>query len=234
MTVYVGAQHRACNHCGTSLEMFHPKRQTCSNACMVADWKARNQERVREQRERELEKKRNNRKAPTPIPCAGCSTMVQPPKRHCPDCVAVSSRRYSLESARRKHNDSPRQCGECQATFIPVYGDKRRTYCSDACLHKACKRTSRLRGKARKRSATVERVNPNRVFARDGWRCHLCGKAADATKRGTYHPNAPELDHILPLSKGGEHSYANTACAHRKCNAAKSDRIIGQPSLFAA
>jgi 5-methylcytosine-specific restriction endonuclease McrA len=72
------------------------------------------------------------------------------------------------------------------------------------------------------------------VFARDGWLCHICGGRTDKARRGTYHPNAPELDHIVPLAKGGAHSYANTACAHRKCNAAKSDTIMGQPSLLAA
>jgi 5-methylcytosine-specific restriction endonuclease McrA len=32
------------------------------------------------------------------------------------------------------------------------------------------------------------------------------------------------IDHIKPLSKGGEHSYANTALAHYGCNARKRDR----------
>ena len=113
------------------------------------------------------------------------------------------------------------------------------TYCSSDCADRSeasreAKRTARLKGKARKRAATVESVNPTRVFERDGWLCHLCGGKTDRAKRGTYHPKAPELDHIVPLAKGGAHSYANTACAHRKCNAAKSDKIMGQPSLLAA
>lgn len=88
--------------------------------------------------------------------------------------------------------------------------------------------------KAKQRGATVERVDSIKVFERDGWVCHLCHKVTMKDKRGTLHPRAPELDHIIPISKGGEHSYANTACSCRRCNAEKSDKIIGQPSLLAA
>lgn len=131
----------------------------------------------------------------------------------------------------------------CLACASPI-GAKRAkvsttAYCSSRCVqtqphYTEFKRTARLKGKARKRAATVESVSPARVFERDGWICHLCGGKTLKDKRGTYHPKAPELDHIVPLSKGGEHSYRNTACAHRKCNAAKSDTIMGQPSLLAA
>lgn len=88
--------------------------------------------------------------------------------------------------------------------------------------------------KAKQRGVTVERVDPIKVFERDGWVCHLCHKVTLKDQRGTLHSRAPELDHIIPISKGGEHSYANTACSCRRCNAEKSDKIIGQPSLLAA
>ena len=44
-------------------------------------------------------------------------------------------------------------------------------------------------------------------------------------------PLSPELDHIHPVSKGGAHSYANTQCLCRQCNAGKSDSLgwIGIP-----
>lgn len=96
------------------------------------------------------------------------------------------------------------------------------------------KRTRRSMERAQVKAAKVEHVDPFKVFDRDGWRCHLCGCKTPKDKRGTYHPKAPELDHIVPLSKGGEHSYRNTACACRQCNASKSDKILGQPSLLAA
>jgi len=136
-----------------------------------------------------------------------------------------------------------RATAPCLACALPIGAKRARVsttaYCSVKCVqtqphYAESKRVARLKGKARKRAATVESVSPTRVFERDGWMCHLCGGKTLKDKRGTYHPKAPELDHIVPLSKGGEHSYRNTACAHRKCNAAKSDTIMGQPSLLAA
>jgi 5-methylcytosine-specific restriction endonuclease McrA len=35
-----------------------------------------------------------------------------------------------------------------------------------------------------------------------------------------------ELDHIVPLSRGGKHSIGNTTTACRSCNASKSDRLL--------
>jgi 5-methylcytosine-specific restriction endonuclease McrA len=34
------------------------------------------------------------------------------------------------------------------------------------------------------------------------------------------------LDHVVPLSRGGEHSYANVQVAHPFCNLSKGPRLI--------
>jgi len=103
-------------------------------------------------------------------------------------------------------------------------------HCSAACGElgrKAVKAASRLIDKARRRDATVESVNPLKVFKRDGWVCYLCGCETPQAFRGTYEPNAPEVEHVVPLSKGGEHSYANTRCACRACNSIKGSSLPG-------
>lgn len=50
------------------------------------------------------------------------------------------------------------------------------------------------------------------VFARDDYRCQYCGERADS------------IDHVLPRSRGGEHSWENVAAACRPCNLTKRDR----------
>lgn len=70
--------------------------------------------------------------------------------------------------------------------------------------------------RARKRNAFVERVNRKRVFNRAGGICGICSKPID----GGF-----EIDHILPLSKGGEHSYGNCQPAHPSCNRRKGAKI---------
>lgn len=121
---------------------------------------------------------------------------------------------------------------------IPKYGTKPRCQpCADRLALEARRRSRRKRKameRARRKGSCYESVDPFKVFERDGWRCHLCGCKTHKAKRGSIHPKAPELDHIIPLSKGGDHSYTNTACSCRACNHAKGNKIIGQPSLFAA
>lgn len=56
------------------------------------------------------------------------------------------------------------------------------------------------------------------VFKRDGFTCHYCNEfAKDLT-----------LDHIVPVSKGGNNAFDNLITACRKCNAMKADKPITQ------
>ena len=87
-------------------------------------------------------------------------------------------------------------------------------------LDKRCDHEARRR--ALKRGAPAERIYRAVVFERDAGRCHLCGKKV----RGKWH-----LDHIVPLSQGGEHSYRNVAVAHPACNLRKHTKRIGQLRL---
>jgi 5-methylcytosine-specific restriction endonuclease McrA len=124
------------------------------------------------------------------------------------------------------------KCPECGGNMP---GDRRRLYCSSACTRAVNKRVNRARDYAANALGRLkgERApDPFKVFERDGWRCHLCLKPTRKDKRGTNHDRAPELDHIIPLAKGGAHTYANTACSCRKCNRWKRDTVIGQPSLL--
>lgn len=219
-------QRHACEGCGV---IFKPKRAGRSRFCTrECAFKAQSCGAVRRKAQERVREVRH---------CSDCGVVVHRRGR-CAPCAVAHTKESARVSAKAKAEAAfvpeQRVCTECFAPFSTVYGLKLRRYCSMSCGKKAGKRAARAKGKARKRAATVESVNPTRVFMRDGWLCHLCGGKTDRTRRGTYHPKAPELDHIVPLAKGGAHSYANTACAHRSCNAAKSDTIMGQPSLLAA
>lgn len=127
-------------------------------------------------------------------------------------------------------------CLNCGAAFDRRQAGGSMHMCSDACKTTAAQRAKRIARKKRKaieRGATVGRnVDPLVVFERDGWRCQICRRKTPRDKRGSYHKNAPELDHIMPLSLGGEHSYRNTQCLCRSCNAEKSNTPMGQLSLL--
>lgn len=121
------------------------------------------------------------------------------------------------------------RCDLCRATATER--NKHRAKFSEA--SKVAKRTAKARRKAIERGTHAERFDPFEIFERDRWRCHLCGCKTPKRLRGTYQDRAPELDHIVPLSKGGQHTRTNTACSCRKCNHAKGGRPLGQLRLVA-
>lgn len=179
----------------------------------------------------------SKRKQSEPIVFQSCTECGSPVQRKgaitCGrGCGNIRTKRLIREATKAKAVDRQFACHTCEQACVAPYGDKRSRFCSAACAGIAGRRVRKQKERARLKAAYVECVDPIKVFERDGWRCHLCGRHTPRKLRGSYRPNAPELDHIVPLSVGGDHSYRNTACACRACNGAKGAKIIGQPSLF--
>lgn len=86
-------------------------------------------------------------------------------------------------------------------------------------------RRSRRNRRARKRNAYSEPYTLAEVAKTDRNRCGICGGRVDPKLK---HPNpkSASLDHIVPLSKGGEDTKANIQLAHLACNLAKGATII--------
>ena len=166
--------------------------------------------------------------------CCECNSVFvarQPAARTCSaHCRVQWLRRLWTEKA-IQHDDRdrrPRDCAECGKSFVPMYGDKLRKFCSGKCMKKHTGRMSKATRRARKRAGIVDSIDPIAVFQRDGWRCQLCGLKTPRARRGTIHPDAPELDHIVPLALGGDHVWHNVQCACRKCNSEKGASARGQ------
>lgn len=157
-------------------------------------------------------------------------------------CSSECEKKYNCEQSYLRNKPKKalreRSCKECGRVFTPEYGDKRKGFCSKECSKKYSKRKYRKeygvnhRQRARHFGCGYEHVKITQVFERDKWHCQICHIKTPKNLKGTIKDNAPELDHIIPLSKGGEHSYRNTQCACRKCNIEKSNNIIGQIRLF--
>lgn len=87
-------------------------------------------------------------------------------------------------------------------------------------------------GRARmKRYGTKEKdptVTLDAVYRKFKGICALCGKKTDKTAIKGRHilRGYPTIDHIIPLSKGGSHTWDNVQLAHMACNAGKCDRVI--------
>jgi len=124
------------------------------------------------------------------------------------------------------------KCKGCGRLVELEYGEKKSVFCSEQCAKRYHHNSRRPKQRAEANGVYYEYVNPLKVFKRDGWKCQLCGKKLKPKDRGKFIDNAPELDHIIPWAKGGEHSYRNTQCTCRKCNGDKNDKELGQLRMF--
>jgi 5-methylcytosine-specific restriction endonuclease McrA len=98
---------------------------------------------------------------------------------------------------------------------------------------KLISRKANHKRRALKRNATIEEFSPIEVLERDNYICQICGIKTRPDFKNQFHPKYPNLDHVVPLSLGGEHSRKNTQCLCRQCNIEKSNTGTGdQLRLF--
>lgn len=122
-----------------------------------------------------------------------------------PDRVKASAR-ANYQRYREKHLEIRRRYCRENPEQIRDHNDKRRAM---------------LRG-----AAGAEKISRRRVWEREGGRCHICGERVPYEKA--------TLDHLIPLSKGGEHSYLNVRIAHGPCNSRRgAGRLPAQLFLVA-
>jgi hypothetical protein len=88
---------------------------------------------------------------------------------------------------------------------------------------KSVMRNKNYKRKSAKFGVGYEQFNPIDVFKRDGYRCQICKKKTRPDFKNVNHMLYPNLDHIISLSNGGEHSMRNTRCLCHQCNIIKSN-----------
>lgn len=150
------------------------------------------------------------------------------------DDARESSRKYQAAKFKLHRTNNPlplttHRCARCSVTFT-VRGASRQKFCSLRCSNSEHGGVHAQRAK-RFGAARDWTLKNQAVFERDKWRCQLCGQATPKRLRGSQQPNAPEVDHIIPLSAGGGHVWSNVQCACRDCNGKKGAKVLGQLRL---
>ena len=84
---------------------------------------------------------------------------------------------------------------------------------------------------ARRRRYLAERVGDNGISwksigDRDGWICHLCGWLVRQNAGTAYVPDGATVDHVIPIARGGTHTWDNVALAHRSCNVSRGAKDL--------
>lgn len=186
--------------------------------------------------------------------CFGCKQVEQDRHGHrfrtvvrilsCPLCGLKFSRK---ETARTKnpfcsprclhlatYQNAPaereRECLDCGKSFVAA---RTGSAYPRRCFSCRVARSTEMRRRAntsdrndkrvRRIAYRLQRIDRLEVFRRDGWNCMICGDRIDPTLRNP-DPLSASVDHVIPLSKGGTHSWANVQTAHLSCNMSKGNK----------
>jgi 5-methylcytosine-specific restriction endonuclease McrA len=114
-----------------------------------------------------------------------------------------------------------RECPKLEKTGRP------RRYCGPPCKQRAYELRRLASALGLTPETQCDAVEPLRVYWRDKWRCGLCHEKVDRALRYP-NPLCASLDHVIPLSRGGTHTYANVQCAHLRCNVLKNNGGSGE------
>lgn len=144
----------------------------------------------------------------------------------CPKCVALleqdkrEKKRVNQQQWRERNLERARQQNAARTRrYLEKHPERQKA------LRRKWEEANRdkLRGyeekrRALKRDAFVEEVDRNVLYERDEGHCGICYKPVD--------PDNFHVDHAIPLTKGGEHSYANCQVAHPACNRRKKNNLV--------
>lgn len=128
-----------------------------------------------------------------------------------------------------------KECVECGQKFETYHNGN--LYCSDKCRNKRANRIKTVsKDKRIRRNGKIDySISLKKLYKRDKGICYICGKECNPkdikmTEEGYYiaGDNYPSIDHVMPIAKGGTHTWNNVRLAHRYCNMIKSDNIIYQ------
>lgn len=121
-------------------------------------------------------------------------------------------------------------CKKCQCAYVRTYYQTHKAETTARMRQWRAENPERYRdnnirnkGELRARNAgnVVEKgVDASVLLERQGGRCYLCLMPIDIALRHP-HPGSLSVDHIVPISKGGDHTPENALATCLACNLAK-------------
>ena len=222
---------RMCPSCGAGVT-GHRSRVYCSNTCQ-------NRERERRRRLRNGEAMFTVR----PTCCLGCNEQFTAlkaqghPRLYCsngcrPDAYGELTPAERKRRSRRAWQQKTGNVVVDRFINCPTCGDSfttsqpRAIYCSRVCLRRSKASRARYAKRSGHRSAEPP-FSTIDIADRDGWRCGICEKRIPPAAQWP-DPRSLSLDHVVPVSDGGDHVRANVQATHLHCNISKGTRAVGE------
>lgn len=176
----------------------------------------------------------------------GSKTAASPERRRCRDCRRANA--VVLE---------PRICELCEETYVPKYRSRQdrphqQRWCSKSCKtawqngarppytrrsdigDAMMRKKARCRARLLRHAQTWDGITDEEILERDGWRCQIPGcKRRPIRKDVRYpHPRSKSIDHIVPLSLGGDDTAVNKRASHLGCNLARGNQMAEEQLLL--
>jgi hypothetical protein len=149
--------------------------------------------------------------------------------------------------------DEPRICELCECTYVPKYRPRpgaQQRWCSKSCAQawrngarppydcqstKMARQVAVARAKRLRHAETWDGITDEEILERDGWRCQIPGCKRRPIRKDVKYPHSrsKSVDHIVPLSFGGDDTAENKRAAHLGCNLARGNKAgLEQVALF--
>ncbi|WP_312093771.1 HNH endonuclease [Niallia sp.] len=209
---------QTCKYCGNEFRNYKI-RDCCSIHCKNEYKKELT---IRKKKDHKVEKV-----------CFCCKKSFITTKNNKIYCSKNCSYEHQKEVLRQKKDlkksQHQKKCKECGKHFVS--NRMRATFCSKVCSNKyENRRRELIRRKRIMANGRVDwSISIERLLKRDGSICYLCHKSFDLYT-DTNDDYYPSIEHVIPISKGGTHTWDNVKLAHRKCNTLKRDKILKRGS----
>lgn len=179
--------------------------------------------------------------------CSECGKTVAvgrssapPGRRRCRDCQRANPK--GTHSPR-----DPRVCEQCGQTYVPKPAHRPdQRFCSKSCTQtwrniergltgqvqrppdwERTRALAKSRARHLRHAETWDGITDDEILERDGWRCQIPGCKRRPIRRDLKYPHlrSKSIDHIIPLSLGGDDTSTNKRAAHLGCNMARGNQM---------
>ena len=117
------------------------------------------------------------------------------------------------------------KCKECGKHFSTHIKDRK--YCSKTCSNRyQWRKAYTVRRTMIKKNGKIDHcISLEKLYKRDKGICHICTDKVNMNLN-TNDNMYGSIDHVIPLAKGGTHTWDNVKLAHRICNSIKGAEVL--------